>query len=222
VDGTAPSIPQTAAIIQRWRARMRLSKQRFAELADVSATYVRTIEAGVDDDGRQVIPSAGIIRKLASGLARAGATPAEDRQAYAELMAAAGYVDPSAVDTIALPGGLPNPLSPFLRREGGTKAGDRAGRADSKGDSRGEDSPGASDGRGDRPLAPTEGAGRGDGGEGSLVPLRDHRLLDHLVPLLERWDELSPEDQSLLLGIAEFVAERQRRRDDGRDAKGGR
>ncbi len=122
MDGSTPSTPQTATIIQKWRTKLHLSKQRFAELADVSATYVRTIEAGVDDDGRPVVPSAGIILKLASGLAHAGATVAEERQAYAELMAAAGYVDASVVETLALPRGTPNPLSPFPSREGGTKA----------------------------------------------------------------------------------------------------
>ncbi len=60
--------------------------------------------------------------------------------------------------------------------------------------------------------APLPPGGRGDGGEGPFIPLRDSRLLDHLVPLLERWDTLADEDQALLLSIAEFVADRQRRR----------
>ena len=33
--------PLTASVLERWRASLRLSKQRLADLADVSATYVR-------------------------------------------------------------------------------------------------------------------------------------------------------------------------------------
>jgi hypothetical protein len=60
------------------------------------------------------------------------------------------------------------------------------------------------------------GPGAGDEAVDPLIPLRDPRLLAHLVPLLDRWEALSSEDQALLLGIAEFVAVRQHRRDGSR------
>src|SRR5512144_519947 len=92
--------PPTAALLEELRTRRHLSKQRLAELADVSATYVRNIEAGFDESGRQVIPSANVIQKLARGLARAEpdeARRAEDeRQTYRALMVAAGYLPADA------------------------------------------------------------------------------------------------------------------------------
>ena len=93
-------LPRTAAVLARWRQQMRLSKQRLADLSDVSATYVRTIEDGRDAEGRTVVPSAAVMQKLAHGLAQAegaaGRRPAVERDAYAELMAAGGYLDPIA------------------------------------------------------------------------------------------------------------------------------
>ena len=93
-------LPRTAAVLARWRQQMRLSKQRLADLSDVSATYVRTIEDGRDAEGRTVVPSAAVMQKLAHGLAQAegaaGRRPAVERDAYAELRAAGGYLDPIA------------------------------------------------------------------------------------------------------------------------------
>ncbi len=103
--------PRTAHVVERWRLQARLSKQRLADLADVSATYVRTIEAGADDEGRIVVPSAGIIRKLARGLALAERDETLradiEQRAYAELMDAAGYLDHAKADEPAGEGGLP-------------------------------------------------------------------------------------------------------------------
>ena len=198
MEGCAGTGPQTAAIIQKWRSRLKLSKQRFAELADISATYVRTLEAGRDDDDRPVVPSAGIIQKLARGLGRAGATPAEERQIYAELMVAAGYVDPTAIDSLAPPGfpapALPpapaaQPADPAPAASNGRHPTSTAGAADELAAGR----------------APTP-----DAGADALIILRDQRLRAHLVPLLAQWDALTSDDQALLLGIAEFVHTRRR------------
>jgi len=89
--------PRTALVVERWRKKIGLSKQRLADLADVSATYVRTIEAGFDHQGREVVPSAAIMQKLARGLAQAHADEARrtelESAIYAEMMDAAGYLD---------------------------------------------------------------------------------------------------------------------------------
>ncbi|MHB9032505.1 MAG: helix-turn-helix domain-containing protein [Anaerolineae bacterium] len=96
----APVKPRTAEVLERWRKCAGLSKQRLADLADVSATYVRTIAAGIDDLGRLVVPSAGVIRKLARGIGQTGANDLQraeiERQVYSELMAAAGYLEAAA------------------------------------------------------------------------------------------------------------------------------
>ena len=95
-----PERPRTALVLERWRKQTGLSKQRLADLADVSATYVRTIEAGRDTEGRTVVPSAAIMRKLARGLALSEPDQTQrltlERQAYNDLMGAAGYLEVKA------------------------------------------------------------------------------------------------------------------------------
>jgi transcriptional regulator with XRE-family HTH domain len=198
--------PPTAALLEELRTHRRLSKQRLAELADVSATYIRNIEAGFDESGRQVIPSANVIQKLARGLARAEPDEArraeEERQAYRTLMAAAGYLPADAVlDTPSpMPSGpvtldrLMPPLSaPTTPPDGDRLAGPYGGVLPS-------------------PLSPAKAPADPSG---DVVRLRDRRLRRHLRDLLESWEALASEDQSLLLGIAEFIAERRRRREGG-------
>ena len=195
--------PPTAALLEELRTRRHLSTQRLAELADVSATYVRNIEAGVDESGRQVIPSANVIQKLARGLARAEPDEtrrAEDeRQAYRALMAAAGYLPDDAALPDAAPPILETPttlgrlipaLPPTPPPRDGSHLAERNGEAAC----------------GQAPMPPADLSR-------DAVRLRDRRLLRHLRDLLENWEALSSEDQALLLGIAEFVAERRRRRE---------
>ncbi len=107
--------PRTAEVLERWRHAAGLSRQRLADLADVSATYVRTIEAGWDAEGRTVVPSPAIMRKLARGLARAGpdgpSRADREQHIYADLMAAAGYIAPD------LPGPGTAPAEALTLRE---------------------------------------------------------------------------------------------------------
>ena len=194
------SRPPTAELLGEWRARLRLSKQRLAELADVSATYVRNIESGFDESGRPVVPSANVIQKLARGLARAepdDAVRAEtERRAYATLMLAAGYLPGEPADAERL---LHQPPEDY-----GAKA-LRAG-PDSRAPAVGRRLPGPLDA--EAPVAPAEAAS-------VVIALRDRRLGRHLRGLLDNWEALASDDQALLLGIAEFVAERRRRREGG-------
>ena len=202
-------------MLARWRQRDGVSRQRLADLSDVSATYVRTIEAGVDDQGRQVVPSAAIMQKLARGLAQATAPESEaaaadlQQQIYAELMAAAGYL-PAPSAPLA-PGGLPvaeGGLSPAANE---TPAPD--GRA-SPGRRVSEDGP---DRRARRDQAhygrPAPMLARDEqySGQPITLALRDRRLREHLLPLLEQWETLSSDDQALLLGIMAWVHERRQR-----------
>ena len=185
--------PPTAALLEELRTRRRLSKQRLAELADVSATYVRNIEAGFDESGRQVIPSANVIQKLARGLARADPEESrraeEERQAYQALMVAAGYLPADA--TVPAPSFPPPttldrliPATPSAPVDG------------------------------DHLAEPAAVAGPPtDLSRDAVLHLRDRRLLRHLHDLLDNWEALASEDQALLLGIAEFIAERRRRRE---------
>jgi transcriptional regulator with XRE-family HTH domain len=192
--------PPTAALLEELRTRRRLSKQRLAELADVSATYVRNIEAGLDESGRVVMPSANVIQKLARGLARAEPDESrraeEERQAYVALMAAAGYLPTE-------PAGPPgDPLPRQVADELGTYSSAMA-----------PTSPATGDGRRQAALRPAEAPI--DRSSGSIA-ISDRRLDRHLRGLLEEWEALASEDQALLLGIAEFLAERRRRREGTR------
>jgi transcriptional regulator with XRE-family HTH domain len=219
--------PLTATVLERWRAELRLSKQRLADLSDVSATYVRLIEAGRDEDGRIVVPSAGVIQKLARGLARAesdeSAHTDTERRAYSDLMSAAGYLAPLAPSSAPV-------------AESASPADDRSARL--------SDLPPAHS----QPAAATElrfrdNAQESDPGSAHVdamasssdtlpahalahpespypayadgvpsVSLRDGRLHRHLLPLLDGWERLDPRDQSLLLDLFELVAERRARR----------
>ena len=209
-DGGTQS-PKTAAVLERWRREKGLSKQRLAELSDVSATYVRTIEAGFDDDDRPVVPSAGVIQKLARGLA--SAEPDEtgradvERRAYAELMAAAGYLDPGAfgLGPVATggPASAPPPSAEPAREpdSGAVPTVSRSVQSASPPLLR------------SAPVAPAPTPAPASPNGPVLVALRDRRLHRHCRELLESWDALTSEDQSLVLGIMEFVAERRRRRE---------
>jgi transcriptional regulator with XRE-family HTH domain len=193
--------PPTAPLLEDLRTRRRLSKQRLAELADVSATYVRNIEAGFDESGRQVIPSANVIQKLARGLARAEpdqARRAEDeRQAYRALMDAAGYLPADAAVPMAPPAPSPttlgriSPLPAAIAPPDGDHGLPREGLLQG-------------------PISPAQAPADTSR---DVVCLRDRRLLRHLRALLDNWEALTSEDQALLLGIAEFVDERHRRRE---------
>ena len=205
MTGEVMQPPGTPAVLERWRRQKGLSKQRLAELSDVSATYIRTIEAGFDDDGRPVVPSAGVIQKLTRGLARANpdeaARPDQERQAYAELMAAAGYLDPGVFGLAPHPpDGVPTGVKTVAVPTGPPELEDAAVSA-------------ARDGT----LAPQQQSRPAvqPRSNGSLdISLRDRRLDRHLKPLLDDWEALTSEDQALILGIMEFVAERRRRRDN--------
>jgi transcriptional regulator with XRE-family HTH domain len=199
--------PPTAALLEDLRTRRGLSKQRLAELADVSATYVRNIEAGFDESGRQVIPSANVIQKLARGLARAepneGRRADEERQTYIALMTAAGYLPtrgeaPDGVTPI-----LPSPttLDGYSRSLPTAPAVPTLPCEDRR-------LP-----RESAALGPPLQADRPTDLSRDAVLLRDRRLARHLRDLLDNWDALASEDQALLLGIAEFIAERRRRRE---------
>jgi len=211
MDGEVGRPPATAAVLQKWRAHKRLSKQRLAELSDVSATYVRTIEAGFDDDGRPVVPSAGVIQKLARGLARAepdsSRRAAEESRAHAELMAAAGYLGPGTLGpslpagdgtSEAEPAGAETPgLSGWGSAAASCRVTPEAGLPASRLERLGPE-------RAPAPPAPDVHV---------VVALRDRRLHRHCRELLERWEDLSSEDQALILGIMEFVSERRQRRE---------
>jgi len=195
--------PPTAALLEELRARRRLSKQRLAELADVSATYVRNIEAGCDESGRQVVPSANVIQKLARGLARAEPDEArraeEERQAYRALMTAAGYL-PADATALAVPPALPSPTTlerclPPLTAPAPPDGDRRVPR------------------EADAALGPPPSAEGPADLSRDAVLLRDRRLVRHLRELLDNWEALASEDQALLLGIAQFIAERRRRRE---------
>jgi transcriptional regulator with XRE-family HTH domain len=197
----SPPRPPTAALLEELRGRRRLSKQRLAELADVSATYVRNIEAGFDDSGRPVVPSANVIQKLARGLARAEPEESRraeaERQAYTALMAAAGYLPPAAVETghesASVNGATERIITPAP-----APPSDMPARQPSEPTDR---------------RVPLGAAGRPTDAQSVVVALGDPRLLRHLRALLEDWEALASEDQALIVGIAEFVAERRRRRE---------
>jgi transcriptional regulator with XRE-family HTH domain len=193
----------TALVLERWRQQARISRQRLSELADVSATYVRTIEAGVDDLRRPVVPSPAIMLKLAHGLALAlgdgpgyGATldvasgdsavlargvgrDQVERTIYAELMGAAGYLAPT-------PEGVADPLaSPPM-----------------------SSAPPIAAARGVvREALPVVYA-RPSGVPRATVALHDARLLEHARDLLEHWDTVSADDQTLILGVMALIHDR--------------
>lgn len=201
--------PPTAALLEELRTRRRLSKQRLAELADVSATYVRNIEAGFDESDRPVIPSANVIQKLARGLARAEPDETrradEERQAYRALMVAAGYLPADATPLVSSP---PIPSSPV---SASPTTLDRCIPAFPA-------APAPPDGnrrlaREEASLVPPPSAAQPTDASRDAVRLRDRRLVRHLRDLLDNWEALASEDQALLLGIAEFIAERRRRRE---------
>jgi transcriptional regulator with XRE-family HTH domain len=206
--------PPTASVLERWRAGRHLSKQRLADLADVSATYVRLIEAGQDDNGRSVVPSAGVIQKLARGLARAepdeSARADVERHAYADLMSAAGYLAPLAPAPAPAAAPAPDltPLPPLPLGEGGVHA--PRSPADHSGLQPAPPAPGLQSRDVSAPSSPLPPGGRGEGG-GRTVLLRDTHLHRHLLPLLEGWERLDPRDQSLLLDLFELIAERRTR-----------
>jgi len=187
-------VPGTAAVLARWRQRAGLSRQRLADMADVSATYVRTIEAGVDDQGRQVVPSPAIMQKLAhalaqaidgAGLRQARAAPGTlqasgspqvaeplEQRIYAEFLAAAGVL-PSAVGPRAPHGpGSQVPCAP--------------------------------------PQAPVALAERAApyAAEGVTVLLRDPRLWADVLPLLEGWGSLEVDEQQLILSLMAYIHRR--------------
>jgi transcriptional regulator with XRE-family HTH domain len=201
-----PGRPATAVALERWRTQAGLSRQRLADLADVSATYVRTIEAGADDLGRAVVPSAAIMQKLAHGLAQAlAAEPAERQQAegevYADLMAAAGLLPPAPAPPMAAPPGAAatEAQHPTARHRVAESAERLLHAPQRRYGGPVEIHPVmASD---LDALAATEPA---------TVTLRDPRLLEHAYDLLENWEALDRDDQALLLGIMAWVHERQR------------
>lgn len=202
--------PATAIALERWRTSAGLSRQRLADLADVSATYVRTIEAGTDDLGREVVPSAAIMQKLAHGLAQALAAQddarreALERAAYAELLAAAGYLPDMAPPAGAAP-------DPALREEPPPQRGLlREAVASRYGGPMQMHPLVASDLA--APPSPAQATVSSAGtvaGPASVI-LRDPRLLEHGRDLLEHWESLDPDDQTLLLGIMAWVHERRR------------
>jgi transcriptional regulator with XRE-family HTH domain len=208
MDGEVGRPPATAAVLQKWRTLKRLSKQRLAELSDVSATYVRTIEAGFDDDGRPVVPSAGVIQKLARGLARAepdaGRQVAEERRAFSELMAAAGYLGPGGLDPGLRPGEAASTAEPTDASTSGVA--DSSCTLVERRTAPEADRPASS-------LRLSFSCLPSPTGSGVAVILRDQRLHRHCRELLECWEQLSSEDQALILGIMEFVAERRQRRE---------
>lgn len=207
--------PETAAVLARWRQRAGVSRQRLADLSDVSATYVRTIEAGVDDQGREVVPSAAIMQKLAGGLAQATVPESEaDRgvlaqQIYAELMAAAGYLPAGAAPLAsgAPPGAGGGPsvaANETQAADGLAPSGHRVS----------EDGPDRRAGHDHRHYGrPVQMLARDEKYPGGpvTITLRDPRLREHLQPLLEHWESLSSDDQALLLGIMAWVHERYQR-----------
>lgn len=179
--------PKTALVLERWRQHKRLSKQKLADTCDVSGTYVRYIEAGFDDDGRMVIPSAKVIQQLARGLG--DGDPAVEQRAYEELMVAAGYLDGAAVHTrapsyqVAPPHAAPDVSLPAVAPHWG---------------------------------APTPPARLPNQAGQVLIALRDRRLQHHCRELLENWEALTSEDQAALLSFMEFIAERRRRNEGPR------
>ncbi len=211
--GSRPAAgPDTATVLARWRKRAGVSRQRLADLSDVSATYVRTIEAGVDDQGREVVPSAAIMQKLARGLAQATAAEAQaagaelEHRIYAELMAAAGYLPPAPAHQTS---GAP-PAS-----EGASSAAANVTpAADGPASPAHRVSEAGTDGRGEqgqrRYGRPVQMIALDEPypGRSVTLTLRDPRLREHLQPLLERWETLSSDDQALLLGIMAWVHER--------------
>lgn len=205
------SRPPTAVLLEELRTRRRLSKQRLAELADVSATYVRNIEAGADEADRPVVPSANVIQKLARGLGRAEPDEArradEERQAYLALMAAAGYLPAEPVDLVSASLAATDGASPRLA----PPAPSAPTAQQSNGGLRlppGEVNAGPLP----REAAPPVGRSLTTVSP-EIVALHDRRLARHLRDLLVNWDALASEDQALLLGIAELIAERRRRRE---------
>jgi transcriptional regulator with XRE-family HTH domain len=206
MTGEVMQPPGTPAVLEQWRRQRGLSKQRLAELSDVSATYIRTIEAGFDDDGRPVVPSAGVILKLARGLAKANpdeaARPEEERRAYAELMAAAGYLDPGAFVVAPRPrDGTPQGQGRVTQQTGTTESESAAGAGFAR--------------DGQMPSPRLERLAVQSPPNGPVdVRLRDRRLHRHCTEILNSWEALTSEDQALILGIMEFVAERRRRREN--------
>ncbi|MFO7697645.1 MAG: helix-turn-helix transcriptional regulator [Anaerolineae bacterium] len=201
-----PGRPATAVALGRWRTQAGLSRQRLADLADVSATYVRTIEAGADDLGRAVVPSAAIMQKLAHGLAQAlAAVPYRRQQAegevYADLMAAAGLLPPA-------------PARPPAARPGAAAAESRHPAARHRVAESAEQLPHAPQRRYGGPvqmhplMAPDLDALPATAP--ATVTLRDPRLQEHARDLLENWEALDRDDQALLLGIMAWVHERRR------------
>ncbi|MGI6366848.1 MAG: helix-turn-helix domain-containing protein [Anaerolineae bacterium] len=225
-----PAPPATAAVLAHWRQAAGLSRQRLAELADVSATYVRTIERGHDDLGRPVVPSAAIMGKLASALAAAfpEADPAPlAQQILTALMDAAGYLTaaPSvAVPSVAAPsaeqGGPRAPLyaavalaSDPCSRTAGHAIGEPPAR-------------GGTPGVADRALAPAAAgplrtalgaASEPPAAEPALalrdLPLPDPRLRAALLPVLAHWGALPLADQDTFLGLLRWLQERLTRTD---------
>lgn len=87
-----------AAMLESLRKKKRFSKQALADASGVSATYIGLIESGFDpNSGRQVTPSAKVIRALSKALA--DGDDKEESRIHEEMMAAVGYIEslPSTV-----------------------------------------------------------------------------------------------------------------------------
>lgn len=86
--------PPLGAKLEEIRNRKRFSQRSLADTADISNTYLRSIEEGYDPrTTKEVRPSPDVLRQLAGALASTDRNPEEEEEIiYAELMDAAGWL----------------------------------------------------------------------------------------------------------------------------------
>src|SRR5947208_814292 len=88
--------PRFSVRLQSLRQRKRFSLRVLGEAAELSATYLRTLEQGYDPrTGKLVRPSVDVIRRLARALGDGAEDEAE--RIFADFMRAADYM-PGAVN----------------------------------------------------------------------------------------------------------------------------
>jgi transcriptional regulator with XRE-family HTH domain len=88
-------LPLFAERLGSLRRRKRFSLRALAHAAEVSTTYIRTLERGYDSrTGKAIRPSVDVIRRVARALG--DGAEEEGERIFAELMHAAGYM-PGAV-----------------------------------------------------------------------------------------------------------------------------
>ncbi len=190
--------PALGRLLESLRKRKRFTRHALSGSSGVSTTYIVQIESGVDSrSGKEVRPSPPILWRLAEALGDGDVL--EARGYYGEMMAAAGY----------LPGSEAAPEPPRVEEKMPyvTQAKRVSEPIGSSGNGASAVAP---EGIRLRPDEPTRGYA--EPARPATLELRDPRLRGRFREVMERWEELSPEEQTAVLTLMELLSERLGRR----------